>query len=295
MALLGTATVGVVNIIDSHLLSKRLPSLQSFLLPIGTIILIISLVLFYLFPLPEGVSTATLAVAVAGSMARAGGVLIMFYALRRDEVSRVIPVIYTYPIFVAIMAMFLLGESLTQLKWLAIVIVVAGAILISVRPGISSSIKWPAKTTLLLFGASLLFAASDVASKFVLADISAWNLLWINMFLLSAVLLIPSIRPATLNQWRKLKQKKIVIAFLTSESTLAMVGIGLMLMAIERGPVSLVSAIAGSRPAFVVVFALILSRTLPDFLNWEPGKGMLALRFIATAMIVGGIIIMNLL
>jgi len=58
--------------------------------------------------------------------------------------------------------------------------------------------------------------------------------------------------------------------------------------------VSLVSTILSSRPIFVVMFAFILSRILPTFLEWQPGKGMLALRLIATVMIVGGITIIYL-
>jgi hypothetical protein len=58
--------------------------------------------------------------------------------------------------------------------------------------------------------------------------------------------------------------------------------------------VSLVSTIASSRPIFVVIYALILSRTSPMFLEWQSGKGMLALRLIAIAMIVSGIAIIYL-
>jgi len=294
MVLLSTAVMAVVNIIDSHLISKRTPSLQAFMLPLGFILLTNSLVLMHLFPLPENVSTQTIAVAVASGIARSSAALIMFYTLRKEEVSRVVPVVYTYPIFVAIMAMLFLGESLSGLNWLAISIVVSGAILISLRPGLPASTKQSGKTFLLLFVASLFFAIADVASKYALGDISAWNLLWIVMLCLSIILFILSLRPSTFTQWRQMKQRKPTIALFVSESFLAFIGVALLLSAIEQGPVSLVSTIAGSRPAFVLAFAFILSHSLPDFLNWEPGKRMMALRLTATAMIVGGIAIINL-
>jgi len=82
-----------------------------------------------------------------------------------------------------------------------------------------------------------------------------------------------------------------LIAF---NETLAPVASILLFLALQSGPVSLVSTIVSSRPIFVVIFALILSRILPRFLVWQPGKGMLALRLIATAMIVGGITIIYL-
>ena len=289
LALLSAAALGVVNIIDSHLISKRMPSLRAFLLPVGIIILIYSLIIFYLFPLPEGTSIRILLVAVASGILRTAAVTIMLYSLKREEVSRVIPVVHTYPIFVAIMAMPLLGESLYSLEWLAIIIVVAGAVMISARQSPSGATTWKVKPMLLLFGSSLLFALADITSKYVLAYISAWNLLWLTTFCVSGIFLLITIRPSTFKQMGNIKQRKSAIGLLAFNETLAFAGITLSLSAIERGPVSLVSTIIGSRPVFVVISALILSRVSPMFLEWHPGRGMLALRLIATAMIVGGI------
>jgi len=294
LALLSAATLAIVNIIDSHLISKRMPSLRAFLLLVGIIILIYSLVLFYLFPLPEGTSTGTLLTAIASGILRTAAVSIMLYHLKREEVSRVIPVVYTYPIFVAIMAVPLLGESLYYLEWLAIIIVVAGAVMISARQDSSGTTTWKVKPMLLLFGSSLLFALADITSKYVLAYISAWNLLWLSTFCVSGIFLLISVRPHTFKQLGNMKQRKSALGLLALGETLAFVGITLSLSAIEKGPVSLVSTIIGSRPVFVVIFALILSRVSPMFLEWHPGKRMLALRLIATAMIVGGIIVIHL-
>jgi len=294
LALLSAATLGVVNIIDSHLISKRMPSLRAFLLPVGIIMLIYGLAVFYLFPLPEGTNVWVLLVAVASGILRTGAATIMLYAFKREEVSRVVPVVYTYPIFVAIMAVPLLGESLHYLQWLAIIIVVTGAIMISARQSPSGAPTWKIKPMLLLFGSSLLFALADITSKYVLAYISAWNLLWLTIFCVSGIFLLVSIRPHTFKQLSNMKQRKSAIGLLALNETLAFVGITLSLSAIEKGPVSLVSTIIGSRPVFVVIFALILSRVSPMFLEWHPGRRMLTLRLIATAMIVGGITIIHL-
>jgi len=158
IALLSTAVFGAVNILDSHLLSKRMPSLRAFILPVGIFHLVYSLVLFCLFPLPQDISTRILAVAVASGILRTASVTIMLYTLKREEVSRVIPIVYTYPIFVAIMAVPLLGESLHYLEWLAIIIVVAGAVILSSRQNQSGSTNQLSKSFFLLFGSSLFLA-----------------------------------------------------------------------------------------------------------------------------------------
>ena len=293
-AILSAAILGVVNIIDSHLLSKRMPGLRAFLLPVGIVHLIYSWILFTLFPLPEGTTLWPVLVAVASGMLRTAAATIMLYTMRREEVSRVIPIVYTYPIFVAIMAVPLLGESLYYLEWLAIVIVVAGAVMISVKPSPSGAVTWLSQPLLLLFGSSLFFATADIASKYALAYISFWNMSWLGGFCLSGIFLLVSIRPHILRQWGNIKRRNSALGLLAFNETLAMGGILLLLWSIERGTVSLVSTIIGSRPIFVVMFALLLSRVSPMFLEWQPGKGMLALRLVATAMIVGGITIIYL-
>jgi len=296
LALLSAATLGAVNIIDSHLISKRMPSLRVFLLLSGIIILVFTLILFRLFPIPQGTSVRIVSLAVASGILRTAAVIIMLYNLKREEVSRVVPIVYAYPIFVAIMAVPLLGESLHYLEWLAIIIVVAGAVMVSARQTPSGTTMWKVKPMLLLFGSSLLFALADITSKYVLNYISAWNLLWLSMSCVSGIFLLISIHPLTFKQLGNIKQRKSAIGLLILDETLALIGMTLSLSAIEKGPVSLVSTIIGSRPVFVVIAALILSRVAPSFLEWHPGigKGMLALRFIATAMIAGGIAIIHL-
>ncbi|MCK4387697.1 MAG: EamA family transporter [Dehalococcoidia bacterium] len=292
-ALLSAAIMGMVSILDSHLLFKRMPGLRSFLLPVGIIHLIYGSLLFALFPLPQGAGIWPVLAAVASGMLRAAAVVIMLDSLRREEVSRVIPVVYTYPIFVAIMAMPLLGEFLNSLEWLAIVIVVVGAVMVSITQSPSGSIRWRGKP-LLLFSASLLFAVADIAGKYALAYISFWNMFWLSAFCMSGIFLLVSVRPQVIGQVIKMEQRNSAIGLLVFNETLAPIGIVLSFWALERGPVSLVSTIISSRPMFVLMAALILSRLSPMFLEWRYGKWMLAMRLIATAMIVSGIAIIHL-
>jgi len=293
-AILAAVVLGVVNIIDSHLLSRRMPGLRAFLLLVSIPHLIYALVLFYLFPLPEGISLWVVLVALVSGTFRTAGVLIMLYSLKREEVSRVIPVVYAYPIFVAIMAVPLLGETLNSLQWLAIIIVVAGAITVSAEKSPSGSATWLSKSVFLLFGSSLLLAMSDIGSKYVLAYISFWNMFSLTAFCMSGVFLLVSLRPQVLSQLINMKRRGSSIALLAFNETLAPIAIVLSFWALQRGPVSLVATITGSRPMFVVIFALILSRVFPGFLAGSASTGMVVLRLIATAMIVGGVAIIYL-
>ncbi len=295
LAVLGAAALGVVNILDSHLISRRMPSFRAFLLLVGAIMLVYGLLGFYLFPLPEDVGTWPLVVAVTSGVVRMASVTIMLYTLRTEEVSRVIPVFHIYPVFVAIMAAPLLGETLGYLQWLAIIIVVAGAVMVSAKRNQGGLTIWPGKLFLLLSGAGLLMAIADVASKYALADISFWNMYWVSAFCMSGIFLLISLRPQVLKELGDMRRRSSSMGLLALNETLAVTGIILIFWAMENGPVSLVYTITGSRPIFVLVFALILSRFRSGFLlEGQSGKGTLLLRLISTAMIVAGIAIIYL-
>ncbi len=293
-ATLSAATLGLVNVIDSHLISKRLPSLQSFLVPVSVIHLSTGLIAFYLFPLPDGIGIMPILIALAAGLLRAAGIGIMLYILKKEDVSRVIPIVYTYPIFVAIMAIPLLGESLNYLQWLAILIVVAGAIVVSFEHSFSGSTAQIGKPFLILFVSSLFNALADIAGKYSLGYMSFWNLFWLVSFCISGAFLLISVRPQTFKELKAMKQKKVILSFFAFSETMAPAGIVLSYWAMQRGPVSLVSAIGGSRPVFVAIYSLILGLIFPGFLIRSAIKRALLLRLLATALIVGGLSIIYL-
>ena len=271
-----------------------MPSLRSFLLPVGIITLIYGSVLFTLFPLPQGTSQLALLVALTSGILRSAAITIMLYTMRREEVSLVIPVVHTYPVFVAIMAIPILGESLVYLQWLAVIIVVAGAVMISIRRESTGRGTWLGKSFLLLISSSLLLAAANIASKYALAYISFWNMYWLSAFCMSFFFLLLSLRPSVFKELHRMQHQGLSISLLTVNEALALVGVVLSFWAIERGPVSLVSTIVATRPVFVFMFIIILSRVLPMFLEWHWTRATLALRFAAIAMIVAGVAIIHL-
>lgn len=293
-AMLGAIVLGVVNIIDSHLLSKRMPSLRAYLFPVSIITLIYGSVLFTLFPIPEGTSTLTLLVTLASGFLRGAAVIIMLHTLRKEEVLRVIPVVYTYPVFVAIMAIPILGESLVYLQWLAVIIVVAGAVMVSIRRESIGKGAWLGKSFALLLGSSLLMAAANIASKYALAYISFWNMYCLSAFCMSFLYLLISVRPNVFNELHNMQRRDSAMGLLMFNETLALIGVVLLFWAMERGPVSLVSTIIGTRPIFVFIFTVILSRVSPMFLEWHWTRAILVLRVTAIAMIVAGVAIIHL-
>ena len=86
-----------------------------------------------------------------------------------------------------------------------------------------------------------------------------------------------------------MQRRNSAMGLIVFSETVVPIGVLLQFWAIARGPVSLVSTIIATRPIFVFIFTLILSRVSPAFLEWHWTKAMLVLRFAAIAMIVAGV------
>lgn len=293
-ALVVAATLGLVNVIDSHLISKRMPSLWAFLIPAGLLHLAFGLIFLALHPLPGGVEAFPWFVAVLSAVTRTVAVLLMLYAMRTEEISRIIPVVHTQPVFVAILAVPLLGEALNYLQWLAIVMTVAGAVLISARWGGSGRGARLRKTFILLLASSLLFGVSNIATKYALDYISFWNMYSVTAISLGIILPLVSARPRVFRELRGMKDRGIPLMLIAFNETIALGAIILSFWAMARGPVSLVSTVMGARPFFVFLYALALSHTLPAVLDERLSRGIVGLKIVSIALIVGGVAIINL-
>ena len=293
-AVLSAALFGMVHVIDSHLISRRMPSLKAYFLLVGSFIFSISVVMAFIFPLPPNVGAWPLTMALLSGLTRAASVIIMLYLMRKQEVSMVIPVSNTYPIFVALIAIPTLNETVSFLQWVAIIIVVLGVLLASVRLDGGSRVTWLGIPLLLLVASSILWAISDVMSKYALEYVSAWNMYWISHLIIPLAFFCVALRPSVFWEiWNHEKRNSSFLMVIMNEAT-AVVSLILFYMAMQEGPVSLVSAIYSSRPLFVFLYAVVISRFSNMLLERESSGGSLLLRFVAIALIVGGIVIIYL-
>lgn len=134
IASLGTAIIFTIgNIIDSHVISKKVPNLSPVLFVLGIAQLIIACIVLAVFHFPTNAGVTHILVAVGAGLLTALALMILLNCLQKGEVSRVIPVICSSPIFVALLSMPLLRETLNLWEWLAILLAVAGAVLISLQ------------------------------------------------------------------------------------------------------------------------------------------------------------------
>lgn len=270
-----------------------MPSLFSFLVPVGIIQFAAASIVFAVFPFTKNPGVVHILVAFGSGILNSCAFMIFLNILRKGEVSRVIPVISTAPIFVALLSMPLLGATLSYLGWLAVVFTVIGAVLISLRREHGGQKHRLQKSFFMLLLVALFGATSSIGYKYAMGTMSFWNIYSIAGICSAVVVLSYSVRKTTLLELKNLKQRTGTLGIIVVEESIVASSSILAFKAVGSGPVSLVNAILNTRSAFVFLFTLVLSRFFPKFINEPLNKSTIFLKLIAIAMMTGGVIIIT--
>lgn len=306
LSLISAASYGTIAVIDKRLLDRHMPSLSSYFLWVGMATLTYGLLFLGLSEFPIGVSTTRIAIGALSGLCWGGAIAMMFWGFKLQEVSRASAMLFTFPVFVALFASLFLGESLLYGQWLAIGVVVFGALLISVaEPGKSIFMKvnsyWKSEGLTkrnkirltaafpILIGSSLLTAGGHLTGKYALQELSVSTVTSMG-FLGTALVLAMFWRPKAFREVKQvLRSKEAILLLLMSEVILVPIAVTTMIAATKLGPISLVATIAGTRPIFVFFYSTILSLPAIRLLNETLDRRTLVIKLASMAMIIMGI------
>lgn len=213
-------------------------------------------------------------------------------ALQTGEISRLSAIFFSQPIFSALLAMVFLKESVTPVKWLAIIIIVIGAILSS----------WENKKTKISFNNAYIFillstifaSIGNVVSKHAMAAMPALTVQVIGYFVALPFFLIFLINKKVFLEVKKTFSNLKFTSLLFLRGLVGYVGICLFMLAIGAGPVAFVSALSATQPIVVFICSTLLSFFAPKIIKEEITKGALFTKVVAIILIVTGAIIISL-
>lgn len=283
----------IVSIGDKWILSTLKLRIESFNLFVGGTQLGISLVILVLLGIPDA-STEALAAAIGGGMIWGVALIILFMALRREQIGRVVPVSQTSPVFAAILGVVLLGENLEWWGWLAILLVVVGAVIVSADPHqlLSGGFR---KVYLWVVLAAALIGIAQVLLKLSSDDLNVWHNMSLRGIGLFTTLAIPVLRPSIARDLGSfITTKKTAIPVLIIEGLGPILGNGFLLLALANGPVSLVSALLGTRPIFILLITLAFAPIAKKALAEKFTRADIITKTVSTAAVVGGVVIISL-
>lgn len=289
ISLLSAGTFGMVTVLDKRLASNNLPTLAA--LYMGTLISLVGFatVVLVITGIPANMGMDRMAAAVAAGLCWGGALAMMFLGYKYEEASRASAIIHTFPVFVAILAVTVLGETLAAGQWIAIIVVVAGAFIISLRPTDGAGMVRMTRAFPILIGASLFTALALLTGKYALETLPVWFVYSIRNYGMVAVFVFLW-RPGAFRQlfWA-VRSWKTLLLLLAAEFSLAPLAVVLNVAAISLGPVSLVATLTATRPIFVFIYGTVLSLPSLKLLDEPLDRPTLAVKLVAIIMVVGGI------
>ena len=222
--------------------------------------------------------------------------ILMFWMLKREDPSRVIPAMQTTPIYVALLAWVIFGESLSTLQWAAVFLAVLGSVLASVQIG-SNSPNGRAgiqPVFLVLVVSAFLMASSQLVTKSIIDDLSTLHIVSIRGTGLFAVMWVVFARPAALKGLGQfLKRPRRFALLIFSEGIMPFTGHLLITYAIGKGPIALVSALGGARPIFVFSLSATGAWLAPGLIYEKFTRSDVALKLASATMVVAAVVIIS--
>lgn len=268
IALLAPALWSATNHIDKFLISKYFKGMST-----GALILFSSIAGMFVLPFILAFHSNVLNIEPLNALIIIGLSLISlltlytyFYALRKDEASIVVPLFQTIPIFSYILGYFVLGETLTVKQILAAILVIVGAIAISLditdkKPKLKSEVFLVMLLSSFLVAlGGLLFKVVAIQADFLTTSFWAYvgdALVGIFMFTF-----IKSYRQQFLGVF---KQNRItVISINVLNELLNIIAVMCIRFATLLAPLALVWLVNGFQPFFVFAYGVILTLFFPN-------------------------------
>lgn len=235
------------------------------------------------------VSVALLLWALLGGITYNLMLVFYFWALRHEEVSRIAPLFYTTPIFIAVIAGLTIGEVFSLEQYLGVGMLVAGAILVSARRPFSWRMH---RVFWFMLLSSISLAVNQVITKHLLGSLDFWTVFAL-IRISSAVVLVPFVirfLPVIISslsqQWKK------VLGTIVGSEVVNIFGAFFITAAAAGGAITLVNAFASVQPLYVLIVTVILSLWFPKILHEEIGKKTVGLKFAAIIFLfLGGLLI----
>ena len=291
LALGSTITFAFISALDKILIARFTPNARTFIVMVGLTQFLLAIVIV---PWTEwtGYTNQDVILAVVSGLTSGGYLVLMFWVMGTQDVSRVVPVTSTYPIFVAVLALVLLGEQIGLLAWVGIIVTVAGAALMSLGPTARARDRGSGQMLafVLLIFASLGFGLSQVFSKMVADSMDVWTLFFWRALGNGAACVAFTIKPSGMRDLiNTFRRPTSVGLILLTEGALVFVALAFLLGAIYSGPVSLVSTVMATRPLFVFVLGIVLSMGVSNVLNEPLERKILFVKTLSIVMTIGGV------
>jgi transporter family protein len=212
-------------------------------------------------------------------------------ALQTGEVSRVTAIFFTQPVFNAFLAIFFLGESISQLRWLGIILIVFGAIGATWE---GKGLKITRSYVLLAVLAAIVSAVGNTVSKYAMLGLPPLAVNSIGYFATVPLYIFLLTKKEVFREVKSNFTNRPTMFKFFVRGLIGYAAIAFFMLAIGAGPVSLVSAMSGTQPLFTLILSLIIASMAPNLIKENISRSAIYLKASAIILIVSGAIIISL-
>jgi len=219
----------------------------------------------------QPISTASLGwLVLSGLLGVAAGDTLFFAALRRLTVHQLVILMMVSPGVTIILALITLGEKLSPILWLGVVLILVG-ITIGLLPGLKQSDQGSSDLRGFLFGclAMVCMAVSVIVAKLGVGEVSALEATFVRMLAgWVGVGTILVIRREVATGLNSLASWRTALRFVLAATVVTFGGFWLTLVAIKWLEVSVANTLIATEPMFALPLAIFGLQERPKRLAW---------------------------
>lgn len=281
----------ISNFIDKFLVEKHFKG------GIGTLVMYscfiglpVAILVAIFNPNVFNINPATAIFIIANGFVYIGYLFPYLKALNKADTSVVVPLFQIIPVFDYLLALLILGEVLSNMQIIGSLMIIGGAVGISIKfKGKKTRLRGDV-IRLMLF-ACLLIAINSVMFKFFAIDTDFWTVtFWENVGLaVFGLILLISVRRYRNDFISSFKKNgKKIIALNAFNEIISIIGIIIFTYAFMFAPLALVSVINGFQPLFVFLIGATLTIFFPSLIKEELNKKIILQKVIFIGLMIWG-------
>lgn len=214
-------------------------------------------------------------------------------ALNQEEASVVVPFLQLVPVFGYVFGALFLGESLTVNQLLAVALIIAGLVIISLEFEIGEKVRFKGRFMLPILASAFFFALHDVLFKVVAIEENFvlslfWQYVGLAIIGLIVFVCVPKYRAQFFELFRGYREHRSFIGLNVLSEILYIIGNIANNFATLLAPVVLVLVVSSYQPLFVFAGGVLIAAFFPKIATERLSRGHLLQKALAIAVVCVG-------
>ncbi|MFC1687388.1 EamA family transporter [Patescibacteria group bacterium] len=279
----------VTNIIDKAVVNRFIKSPALLTLIFSVVLLIAGLVM--LPPSSEWMTGTDFWWMVVSGFLYMIATLWYFFALQKEEASRVVPLFALTIVFLTLQSAIFLGEVFTLTTYIGIGLVIVASFILMSRRNILDAFQ--SKVFAYMIASTFAYALSYVINKDLLAtytDKQVFSFHNILIGFVGMIFLLFFIRKMRL-QYSEIKKRYISVSVMGE--IISALGAFLFIAASAVWFVTLVETVVSVQYVFLFIFTIIISRFAPNLFKEEINRNIIIQKSIAIVLMIIGIYLIS--